>query len=73
MGNLTEDQIGAEAVAIANEIETVLDGRSMAAAFIAIGMVLGHAASRATRPDLDGLMRHIRNVAALEMARPPHG
>lgn len=66
---MTNADIADEAVVIANEIQALLIGRDTVAVYAAIAMVLGAAAAKAERPDLDGLMRLITSGARGEFAR----
>jgi hypothetical protein len=62
-------EVGDEAVEIANEIQALVAGRSTAAVYMAVAMVLGAAEARAKRPDLDGLIRIIGDGAREEFDR----
>jgi predicted RNA-binding protein with EMAP domain len=48
---------------IANDISRVCAGRNTAEVYIAIAVIIGDVASRADRPDLDGLLRLIDKMA----------
>lgn len=66
--NESED-IGAEAVEVANKINQACKGHSTAATLIAIGMMLGFSESLAERPDLAKLMVLIEKCARDEFQR----
>lgn len=61
--------LGTEAMNLANALHAVLIGHSTAAGFIAISMVLGHMESLAKTPDIDRTMELLRKGIVEERDR----
>jgi hypothetical protein len=65
----TEDEIAAEVMTIANEMQLVLANRSAVAGLAALGMILGYYDAMGDQSDMDGLMDVIRQTAMSEAKR----
>lgn len=73
MADPTMAQTRAEAAALADAIERACAGRSTVAVYMALSMVLGASATRAARPDFDGMMRLVEKAARESFTRHMKG
>jgi uncharacterized protein YfeS len=65
----TDDEIAAEAMTIANEMQLVLANRIAVAGLAALGMILGYYDSMRNQSDMDSLMAVVRHTATAEAKR----
>lgn len=63
MAKIREDALWEEAHAIAVQIDDLCTGRNTVAVMVAMATVFGRMEAHAQRPDLDNLMRLIREAA----------
>jgi hypothetical protein len=68
----TDFDILSEAEALARDIEEALRGHTTAAAYLAIGLVLGAIQAEADKPDVEGLLSVLRKVIGEQIGEGPH-
>ncbi|WP_144378510.1 hypothetical protein [Mesorhizobium amorphae] len=69
MSTYSNEQIGNEAIRLANEIEALCHGRPTASVYLAISMMLGGTAAAAPSPDFEGMMALVERTAFHEFKR----
>lgn len=69
MSSYSNEQVGNEAIRLANEMQALCQGRPTASVYLALSMMLGGSAAGAPNPDFEEMMALVERTAFAEFQR----